>query len=47
MFDQMTPANWFWILMALLVTCGAKIMMETSPYRPEPVSPAAVFSWMK
>lgn len=45
MFDFFTPANWFWILVALLISCYIKL--QSSHQRPTPppaFSPASIIS---
>lgn len=29
MFDQMTPSSWFWILVALMISCYARMSQQT------------------
>lgn len=44
MFDQMTPANWFWILMALMLTCYMRVAtLKSQPPMPT-ISAASVIS---
>lgn len=46
MFDFFTPANWFWILVALLLSCYIKVhsMANQRPAPAPSVSPASIIS---
>lgn len=44
MFDFYVPANWFWILVALLVTFYVKLACDRNLSTPAPVAPASIFS---
>lgn len=43
MFDFFTPANWFWILMALALSCYVKLQAP-KPIPAPAFSPASIVS---
>lgn len=45
MFDFFTPTNWFWILVAILLSCYVKLAAGNGTKVPAPsFSPAAIVS---
>lgn len=44
MFDFFTPANWFWILMALALSCYVKLQAPRSTIPTPSFSPASIVS---
>lgn len=46
MFDFYTPANWFWVLMAILLSCYIKLQSSHQMAVPAPsFSPASIVSF--
>ena len=45
MFDSYVPPNWFWILMAILLSCYLKLASDRNIAHSRPViSPASIVS---
>ncbi|MBX2986381.1 MAG: hypothetical protein KF802_00660 [Bdellovibrionaceae bacterium] len=45
MFDYFTPSNWFWIFMAILISCYVKIASARHSVPPLPsFAPASIIS---
>lgn len=47
MFDFFTPANWFWILMAILLSCYVKIQSHQRSVPRSSFSPASIVTLFK
>lgn len=48
MFDFFTPANWFWILVAIMLTCYVKLQAHHQRPIPSPsFSPASIVTFLK